>query len=163
MKKIVSVFGIFFCVLSVAFSQQKPSAQTNAQQAPARTAQTQRSSGFAVGDTGPAGGIIVYADGNTYLECSEILGTANWQNAVALCKNYNGGGFNDWRLPSREELDRVYEQLGNAGVTGSNDWFWSSSQRNSKYAWVERFNSGRHYGAFKSNAYLVRAVRSFSK
>ena len=147
MKKLTSLIGILFCVLSLSFAQsvQKTSANGN------------------LGQKGPAGGTIVYQNGNTYIECSEILGSANWANAVAFCKNYKGGGYEDWRLPTRDELEYIYEQIGNKGIKGSNDWFWSSSQRNSKYAWVERFNSGRHYGAYKSNVYLFRAVRTFSK
>ncbi len=32
----------------------------------------------------------------------------NWPDAQAFCKNYRGGGFLDWRMPTLEELASLY-------------------------------------------------------
>jgi hypothetical protein len=33
----------------------------------------------------------------------------NWANAKSYCTNYRGGGFEDWRMPTIDELDGLYD------------------------------------------------------
>jgi hypothetical protein len=33
----------------------------------------------------------------------------NWANAKSYCTNYRGGGFQDWRMPTIDELDGLYD------------------------------------------------------
>lgn len=33
----------------------------------------------------------------------------NWQNARSYCENYRGGGYNDWRMPTQDELAGLYD------------------------------------------------------
>jgi uncharacterized caspase-like protein len=33
----------------------------------------------------------------------------NWQNAKSYCDNYRGGGYTDWRMPTQDELVRLYD------------------------------------------------------
>jgi tetratricopeptide (TPR) repeat protein len=42
----------------------------------------------------------------------------NWQNAKRYCENYNGGGYNDWRMPTQDELAELYE----AGIRYGNQF-----------------------------------------
>jgi hypothetical protein len=35
-------------------------------------------------------------------------GDINWSTAVEYCKNYSGGGHNDWRMPAASELASLY-------------------------------------------------------
>ena len=120
-----------------------------------------------VGDEGPGGGIIYFAQGGQFSECSGELGTYNWSDAQTRCKNYSGGGFNDWRLPDRGELDLMYENLHAKGLGGfSSAWYWSATANGADNAWNKNFNSGGWSGNNiadrKYNAYRVRATRSFS-
>jgi hypothetical protein len=34
----------------------------------------------------------------------------NWQEAKAYCKNYRGGGYTDWRMPTKEELAGLHDK-----------------------------------------------------
>jgi len=86
--------------------------------------------------------------------------------AAQLCKAYSLNGYNDWFLPSKDELNLLYVNLkmNNLGRF-SNDWYWSSSQTNNYnnvIAWAQRFNDGsRNDYNHKGNAFLVRALRAF--
>ena len=37
-------------------------------------------------------------------------GNINWTNAKAYCENYRGGGYTDWRMPTRDELAGLYDE-----------------------------------------------------
>ena len=63
-----------------------------------------------IGSTGPGGGLICNIEGNRGLECSEVLGSANWEDAKKMCAKFRGGGYDDWYLPSKEELNFIYNK-----------------------------------------------------
>jgi hypothetical protein len=33
----------------------------------------------------------------------------NWANAKSYCENYRGGGYSGWRMPTQDELARLYD------------------------------------------------------
>jgi TolB-like protein len=115
-----------------------------------------------IGDTGPGGGIIFFAEGREYMEVSRILGEQSWSGALTTARNYKGGGCSDWHLPTKDELNLVYQNLraqniGNLGDT----WHWSSSEDNNNYAWVQRVSDGYQHTNYKTLTNSVRAVRAF--
>jgi hypothetical protein len=79
---------------------------------------------------GPAGGFVFYDKGSysggwRYLECApENAGTGAWEEAKQLCEAYSHGGYEDWRLPDKDELENLLEgaPLVNNGV------YWSASE-----------------------------------
>jgi hypothetical protein len=84
---------------------------------------------YNIGDKGPGGGFIFYAEGGVYMEVTLTLGSYNWDQAVEVAKNYKGGGFTDWRLPSQSELNMIYQNLRKKNLAGlGDDTYWSSSQ-----------------------------------
>ncbi len=91
--------------------------------------------------------------------------TANM--AATICKSFNGGGFNDWYLPSIWELDECYKAaFVVSSVLGSLNSFqyntyWSSTERDANYAYYKYFDAGYNYYSTKGNTYYVRAVRRF--
>ena len=116
-----------------------------------------------IGDIGPGGGLIFYIEGNKALECSELLGEANWEDAKRMCSEYRGGGYSDWYLPNIEELNWIYENLRRKGKITGDTWYWSSSAYSTDGAWSKLFyngNQGKVYRDDKSN--FVRAVRAFN-
>ena len=90
------------------------------------------------------------------------------QNAATACMDYTHLGFDDWFLPSKDELNLMYIQLYKKGLGGfANDYYWSSSEdSNSKYtnnAWLQHFGNGgaqdSYYG--RGRSHRVRPVRAF--
>jgi len=80
------------------------------------------------------------------------------------------GGFNDWFLPSSDELDWMFRNLRERGLGGfANADYWSSSQSasNSRTVWNQDFNNGNRteplsFGRGAKNRTLhVRAIRAF--
>ena len=65
----------------------------------------------AVGDTGEAGGTIVeeYGDG-TYLEEAGIdYANLNYADATSAADGFSTGGYNDWSVPTAEQMGKVVE------------------------------------------------------
>ena len=81
-------------------------------------------------------------------------------NASAVCKSYSGGGFTDWYLPSKDELNKLY--INKSAIGGfASGFYWSSSEDGSSYAWYQDFASGVQDNYPKGYTYYVRAVRAF--
>jgi hypothetical protein len=86
--------------------------------------------------------------------------------AAGLARAYNGGGYNDWYLPSKDELNKLYLNQSSIGgfVSG---FYWSSSEReeshlSSYYVWGQDFGtSGGQENLNKVYGYRVRAIRTF--
>ncbi len=89
--------------------------------------------------------------------------------AAELCLDYKGGGYDDWFLPSKDELHEAYMKLSYTGkVKFGNKDFWSSTEVNKTFAAIEYFkDGGREHEMFgqsnfkKFYFYWVRPVRVF--
>jgi uncharacterized protein (TIGR02145 family) len=71
--------------------------------------------------------------------------------------------FDDWFLPSKDELNQMYTQLylyGVGGFEGSSRW--SSSESNATNAWIQTFSDGSQSTTGKNLTFKVRACRSFT-
>ena len=111
------------------------------------------------------GGIIIQLDetGEHGMLISEAdLGSSDWDQAVLLCNKYSNEGFDDWRLPTIEELHIIYENKNLANNFEQN-WFWSSTEdtENSDYAFHLGFISGDEMSVPKQHGKFIRAVRNF--
>ena len=114
-----------------------------------------------IGDKGPAGGIVFYIEGNKAYECSELLGEGDWKKAEKLCTNYRGGGKSDWYLPTKEELNYIYQNLQKPGIINDDTWYWSSSTSIYNFAWIQRSYDGYQTDDHTGTTQSVRAVRGF--
>jgi hypothetical protein len=104
---------------------------------------------------------------------STLLGTGNANTttivgsygagsyAAQLCNDLVLGGYNDWYLPSRDELSKLY--INRNAIGGFTDGeYWSSSEYLLYYAYVQYFPSGSQSDSNKDDGpCVVRAVRSF--
>jgi len=86
--------------------------------------------------------------------------------AAQLCDALVYGGYSDWFLPSKGELNRMYNNLFLFGVGGfSSHNYWTSCEYDACEAWVQDFSWGGVYFNDKYNTNfsypLVRAVRAF--
>ena len=93
----------------------------------------------------------------------EITVTCIEENTAAkMVMAYNGGGQSDWFLPSKDELNAMYENLAKQETGGFiNDLYWSSSDYSADRAWGQFFDDGSQSERNKFNKARVRAVRAF--
>jgi len=122
---------------------------------------------YDIGDTGPGGGIIFFAEGGQYAECSGELGKFDGDNAKWVANQHRGGGFINWRLPNEGELSLMYYNLHRKGLGGFyNSEYWSAKDitmnNGDIYRHYTNFNNGYQGRNLVSHSYRVRAVRSFS-
>lgn len=98
---------------------------------------------------------------NIILEnCNESDAAA--RKASSYAPVVNGQRVNDWFLPSRSELNMIYRNLHLQGIGNMNpSLYWSSSQVNAGFAWVQNFSNGSQNTDFKSEERRVRPIRKF--
>jgi hypothetical protein len=97
----------------------------------------------------------------------------NWEqggstSASAICAAYTVGSFNDWYLPSIEELNKMYLNIGQGNALGlgniggfAGNSCWSSTEFDNYYAWYQNFGNGYQDFNVKDDGRSVRAVRAF--
>ncbi len=116
---------------------------------------------FYVDSTGQHGLIAAKADMPGHSE-GEDEGTFNWDDAKAACQNLVAGGFSDWFLPDKEQLNQLYLKKNLVGGFPSGlIHYWSSSEISEEGAWCGYLHDGDQSLDLKSNAMRVRAVRAF--
>ena len=80
--------------------------------------------------------------------------------AAKLCYDLKSGGYSDWYLPSREELNKLYiNKAVFEGLTGNE--YWSSTEISVNGAWSIYFGNGSSLPTTKDFQDCVRAFRSF--
>ncbi len=104
---------------------------------------------------------------NTDAIVATLQDNKNKAYAAKICNELVEGGFTDWFLPSKDELnklyeqkDTLYEQKDTVGVF-SYDYYWSSSAYASDSAWVQHFGQGNQNVDTRNLDNRVRAVRAF--
>jgi len=86
--------------------------------------------------------------------------------AAKVCLDYmiieGGVTYDDWFLPSKEELNEMYKNLKSNGFGGfASAFYWSSTEVNSSVAWTQGFGTGNQVTTNKLSSDRVRAVRAF--
>jgi hypothetical protein len=108
-----------------------------------------------IGETGTAIGTGL-ANTNAIISIQGNTGTY----AAKICKDYQGGGYSDWYLPSKDELNQLF--INRVAVGGfANKEYWSSSEFPYYRAWFQSFYDGFQFNYFKDYSLNVRAVRAF--
>jgi subtilisin-like proprotein convertase family protein len=103
--------------------------------------------------------VAIGDDGNTYAAriCNELQVTEG------------GKTYGDWYLPSKEELNIMYQNkatidataTANGGSSFASAYYWSSSESANFGAWGQSFGNGGQGFNGKDGADRVRAVRAF--
>jgi hypothetical protein len=70
-----------------------------------------------------------------------IISQGTGSYAAQLCANYQGGGYGDWYLPSKVELNLLRQQRTIVGGF-ANDKYWSSTEFDGSVPWDLDFPSG---------------------
>jgi hypothetical protein len=123
---------------------------------------------------GCTGTLLSGASGTTLLTGNQntldiVAGCGESGIAAKLCADYaittNGVTYNDWWLPSINELEKLYSNRALiGGFNAATVDYWSSSQGNDIFAYVLRSTTGGVSVTNKiggDNGIAVRAVRSF--
>ncbi|NVM21153.1 MAG: caspase family protein [Desulfobacterales bacterium] len=77
----------------------------------------------------------------------------NWQDAKRYCESYHGGGYTDWRMPTQDELARIYDKnkKNRHGrhvtklVDIGTDYLWASEARGPEVAFFNFFDGNRYW------------------
>ncbi len=80
--------------------------------------------------------------------------------AADICANLSLGGYTDWYLPSKDELNLLYLNKNAIGGFASSG-YWSSSEYDDYNAWKQNFYLGNQLDSNKNYTDYVRAVRAF--
>ena len=86
--------------------------------------------------------------------------------AADICANLTLGGNNDWFLPSKDELNAMYLNIGQGSALGNiggfaNLYYWSSTECGATCASGLNLTNGGVSNLNKNQANSVRAVRAF--
>jgi len=92
---------------------------------------------------------------------ADLPGRYSWEAAKKACDDLDENGYSDWHLPTKDELNKLYDaKSAVGGFSGGN--YWSSTENDATNAWGQYFDSGNqdsHDG--KLSELCVRAVRAF--
>jgi hypothetical protein len=80
--------------------------------------------------------------------------------AARLCGDLVLGGYSDWYLPSKDELNQLYINIVAIGGF-ANLSYWSSTELSNGNAWGQYFYYGSQFSFNKDYGLNVRAVRAF--
>ena len=123
----------------------------------------------AIGD-GPYAG---EANTSIIIAAQVAIGDDGFTYAARICNELQitegGKTYGDWYLPSKEELNLMYQNkatidataTANSGSGFASAYYWSSSEENSNYAWNQTFYNGSQDIDYKFYSDRVRAVRAF--
>lgn len=111
--------------------------------------------GISIGSTSAQNGEGLNNTNEIIATGGTVIGTA-----VYHCVNFVSGGYDDWYLPSLEELNLIYTNRGAVGINTSY-WYWSSTESDDSYAWMIEMSNGHYNSQNKGNTGKVRAVRNF--
>jgi len=129
-------------------------------------------------ETGRDGRFIAHNNGTVSDTKTNLMWAAkdngsdiNWANAKSYCENYRGGGYTDWRMPTKDELAGLYDagktQLGSdsrwsihmatelISITGYG--YWASEIRGSDAAFFG-FDYGERYWTPQLRVGYARAL-----
>ncbi len=113
-------------------------------------------------------GTVTDTDAGLMWQQATAPGTYTWEQAVSYCEGLILSQYDDWRLPSLNELQTLvdYERSNPAIDTAyfpdiQASYYWSSTSIvYSSSAWNVDFFNGSVYGSNKSGNEYVRAVRA---
>jgi Protein of unknown function (DUF1566). len=130
-------------------------------------------------ETARDGRFIAYDNGTVLDTKTNLMWAArdngsiiNWADAKYYCEKYRGGGYTDWRMPTRDELAGLYDEAktykSDCGKDGNDvhltelihlrcGWVWASETRGSQAAYFS-FGNGLRLWDPQSIDFVSRAL-----
>ncbi len=135
-------------------------------------ATTDQSTGIPWGSSGTLVGAMAKVIGIGQTNTTLIVASEGPGNyAAQLCDGLEDGGYFDWFLPSKDELNEMYQNKtiinatasDNGGSNFTNSIYWNSTEGGLFRAWGQSFLTGGQGGNFGKGSpnNRVRAVRAF--
>ncbi|NVO19706.1 MAG: DUF1566 domain-containing protein [Bacteroidetes bacterium] len=96
---------------------------------------------------------------------TQMADNQNGNFAAKICADYSnislgGVSYGDWYLPSKYELNLLWQKKGIVGGFGY-FYYWSSTEVGDSYAWGQIFSDGEQHLYVKGDPDNVRAIRAF--
>lgn len=128
-----------------------------------------------IGDKMPDGTVYVGVSPDTgekmYAMRRDAPKILSFDEALAYAKKLKAHGHNDWRVPTKGELNVLFNNaaaIGHFDTSGNLDtgYYWSSTESDDTVdgevvdAWLQRFNGGAQNESFKEDEQSVRFVRT---
>jgi hypothetical protein len=111
------------------------------------------------------------ADGTVYAGVSPDTGEAmyamphdarltySFNQARKYAAKLDEHGHHDWRVPTKGELNRLFQHRAAIGGFSKSEWYGSSSQDIYIDRWDQRFSDGYQFNNLKYYAQSLRCVR----
>jgi len=115
--------------------------------------------------TGTTGtGLYAGAMNTALIVATQIADNETGNFAAKVCADYtvtvSGVTYGDWYLPSRYELNLLYQQRNAVGGLAS-AYYWNSTESGSNFAYGLDLGNGGYINAGKASTFMVRAIRAF--
>ena len=96
------------------------------------------------------------------LQGNNDISTSAAALADSFVSSLYGSELGDWFLPSKDELNQMYEGLGNGFFAGDHS-YWSSSEHHDygDGAWEQSLGDGSRVNSVKNEILYVRPIRAF--
>jgi len=158
----VMLLGFLICPLSITAETGKT----------ANGSEVKNSPEAAVKEIGKDEHFIAFSNGTVLDEKTNLMWAAkdngsdiNWEDARSYCEKYRGGGYADWRMPTQDEMDGLFDQsfVGNnnyrltALITLTASCLWSSETRRNA-AFYFHFRTGARHLTHQSNSVNGRVL-----
>ena len=112
------------------------------------------------------GGIVFYVDAsgkNGLIAAKSDLSNSisyTWEDAKQTSSALVEKNFSDWRLPTRDELKKLWLKKSVVGVF-EKAVYWSSTEKDGLSAFTRDFSNGKELNDKKTTAHRVRPIRAF--
>lgn len=92
-----------------------------------------------------------------------IVDNCNSKSAAQTCLSLVSGGYDDWFLPSKDELTKVYSNIDQLGGYPSGSYgVWSSTEYDESTSYVMSFDGNGNWVTLpKSYGFHIKAIRYF--
>ena len=148
--------------LLAAVPEAKDTIQLTSTTKPKSTSSTKSAAKFKSGQI-HEGGVIIYVDNSGehgLIAAMKDEGSFSWEAAMRKCESFKAAGYDDWHLPTKDELKRLYASRKYLGRY-TKGFYWSAEAENKGTAWAHNFNNGFQSISNKNSLIAVRAVRRF--
>jgi hypothetical protein len=93
-----------------------------------------------------------------YATPEDVRVSQTFAQANGTCADLNAHGHGDWRVPTKAELNALFENREAVGGFDEAGWYWSSS-RHEPSIWTQRFGDGLQSLNDRNARLALRCVR----